>query len=285
MHRELKKPREILKISRGDAVTRRNLFDLIQYSKVEASPYWEGYENIIGNTPQQGINWLGQIPNCTAVLIKTKLGSYDQDGWEDENESLYRYSFKATKGRISYADKANAVLVNQPLNGYPVLLFIESGDQWVYQGDFGVTQLHDSFVVLGRGPVSAVSSEEQLEQEERFSYTEGDRKYVTHLMAERNKAVVNIVKAKQNCPCDICGIRLLELYGVECIEAHHKRPISTYSSSHTVSPSDFALLCPNCHRAVHKYMRSEKHEYPHIRQSMLEKLADALPQPWLKISS
>ena len=271
MNISLKKPRELLILSRGDAVTKRNLFDLVQYSKVDGSPYWDGFENRIGNTPQQGINWLGQNPNCSAVLIKTRPGSYDQDGWIDGNEDLYRYSFKSVKGHISYAEKANAVLINQPKNGYPILLFIESRDQWIYQGDFRVTELHDSFVVLSRGAVSTMLSEEQLWQEAGVSYAEGDRKYVTHLMAERNKEVVSVVKAKQNSACDICGLRIFERYGVECIEAHHKKPMSTYSSSYVVTPSDFALLCPNCHRAVHKYMKVQSGDYIHIKKSISQR--------------
>jgi len=118
MNLKLKKPRDLLILSRGDSVTKGNLFDLIQYSKVDGSPYWDGFENKIGNTPQQGINWLGQNPNCSAVLIKTRPGLYDQDGWIDEGECLYRYSIKSVKGHVSYAEKANAVLINQPANGF-----------------------------------------------------------------------------------------------------------------------------------------------------------------------
>lgn len=271
MNISLKKPRELLALARGDAVTKRNLFDLVQYSKVDGSPYWDGSDNKIGNTPQQGINWLGPNPNCSAVLIKTRLGSYDQDGWIDESEDLYRYSFKSVKGNISYVEKANAVLINQPRNGYPILLFIESRDQWIYQGDFRVAELHDSFVVLSRGTVSTMLSGQPLWQEAGFSYTEGDRKYVTHLMAERNKQVVSVVKSKQNCACDICGLSVFERYGVECIEAHHKKPMSTYSSSYDVTPYDFALLCPNCHRAVHRYMKVQGGDYINIKKSIIER--------------
>jgi putative restriction endonuclease len=271
MNISLRKSREILTLSRGDAVTKRNLFDLIQYSKVEGSQFWDGVENRIGNTPQQGINWIGMNPICIAVLIKTRVGSYDEDGWVEGSEDLYRYSFKSVKGRISYAEKANAVLINQPKIGYPILLFIESRDRWIYQGSFGVTELHDGFVVLSRGAVSTALSEEQLLEEIDVSYIEGDRRYVTHLMAERNKKVVSIVKSKQGAACDICELNFFERYGVECIEAHHKKPISTYCSSYIVAPSDFALLCPSCHRAVHKYMRVYGGNYLDIKKSIVEK--------------
>ncbi|MDT8317192.1 MAG: HNH endonuclease [bacterium] len=61
---------------------------------------------------------------------------------------------------------------------------------------------------------------------------------------------------------------LLSRYGVKCIEAHHKVPISTYSSAYTVQLSDFALLCPNCHKAVHIYMKLEGLEYKKIREKL-----------------
>jgi putative restriction endonuclease len=44
-------------------------------------------------------------------------------------------------------------------------------------------------------------------------------------------------------------------YKVKYIEAHRKKPISTYSSRRRITLSDFALLCPNCHRAVHINMK------------------------------
>lgn len=40
--------------------------------------------------------------------------------------------------------------------------------------------------------------EEQLLEETGVSYTEGDRRYVTHLLAERNMKAVSIVKSKHN---------------------------------------------------------------------------------------
>ena len=61
LHMELKKTLDLFSLSTGDLVTKRNLYDLVQFSKVEASPYWSGTEGIIGNTPQQGINWVGQL--------------------------------------------------------------------------------------------------------------------------------------------------------------------------------------------------------------------------------
>lgn len=54
--------------------------------------------------------------------------------------------------------------------------------------------------------------------------------------------------------CEICGLLPEPTYGHVIVEAHHRLPLSKYAErqkTHT-EPSDFAILCPSCHRAVHK---------------------------------
>lgn len=111
---ELKGTQDLFRLTAGDSVSKRNLFGLIQYSKVPGSDFWSGEELKIGNTPQQGINWVGVPPACRAVILKTRPGSYAEDGWTNEERTAYRYSFKARDGVISHAEKANAVLIHQP---------------------------------------------------------------------------------------------------------------------------------------------------------------------------
>jgi len=38
--------------------------------------------------------------------------------------------------------------------------------------------------------------------------------------------------------------------GLDLIEAHHRIPLS--QGARDTKPEDFAMLCPCCHRAVHK---------------------------------
>jgi putative restriction endonuclease len=258
----LSKPRDLFKLSTGDKVTKRNLFDLIQYSKVKSSPFWNGEEFMIGNTPQQGINWVGQLPAVKALIIKTRPGSYKEDGWSDESKAIYNYSFKARNSNISYEEKANKVLINQPQYLYPILLFAEDLRGWVFEGVFSVSGIEDKYVVLKRG---VLSPEEVVTLQDEKQFQEGDRRYVTHLMAERSKGVVKIIKDSNSWSCEICSLNFNDRYSVMYIEAHHKIPISTYSSRYTVKPEDFALLCPNCHKAVHIYMKTSGMEYDEIK--------------------
>ena len=259
---ELIKPQDIFALSIGDIITKRNLFDLIQFSKVESSSSWAGIEYAIGNTPQQGINWIGELPMLKGVIIKTRPGSYIQDGWVDDKHIIYQYSFKARNGEISFKEKANDVLIKQPQHNYPIFLFSEIKSSWYFEGTFLVTEIEDKFVVLNRSNMNSIEPHSNVDE---IIYSEGDKRYVTHLMVERNKDVVSALKNSTNWVCEICDLNFMELYGVPYIEAHHKIPISSYTSKYIVKQDDLALLCPNCHKAVHIHMKIKDQPYAVIK--------------------
>lgn len=263
---ELKKTQDLFSLKQGEIISKRNLFDLIQYSKVESSPYWSGKEFVIGNTPQQGINWVGDLPFVRAVIIKTRPGSYKDDGWSNEKNESFHYSFKARNESINYKEKANEVLIKQPQYLYPVFLFTESKEEWLFEGEFSVSEIADKFVILQKRDSSIPRV--TIDQCE-VTYQEGERRYVTHLMAERNKAVVSVAKNSGSWICEICKMDFESQYGVKYIEAHHKTPISTYSEKHTIELKDLALLCSNCHKAVHIYMKNSGLEYDEIVKTIV----------------
>ena len=269
---KLSKPQDLFLLSAGDTVAKRNLFDLIQYSKVESSSFWAGEEFVIGNTPQQGINWVGQLPVAKGVIIKTRPGSYKEDGWSDESKTIYRYSFKARNSKISYQEKANQVLISQPQHLYPILLFTECSAGWSFEGSFSVTDLEEKFVLLTRRKGTFY---ETVPNQDDLHFQEGDRRYVTHLMAERNRDIVKALKESSSWVCDICGIDFQRQYGVSYIEAHHKIPMYTYRTHYSITPEDLVPLCPNCHKAVHIYMKKQEIEYKTIRGILLEKFKNA----------
>ncbi|NTI62371.1 restriction endonuclease [Agrobacterium rhizogenes] len=264
----LQKSKDIFQISVGGTVSKRNLFDLIQYSKVEGSPFWAGTDFVIGNTPQQGINWIGMPPHIQGVIIKTRPGSYQHDGWLNDDRHTYRYSFKARNSVISYSELANRVLILQPQFLYPILLFTEVKGGWSFEGQFSVTEIDEMHVTLQRQGTH-VRLEAATEESE---FVEGGLRYVTHLIAERNRAIVSLLKSKMPSVCEICEQDFSSRYGVNYIEAHHKTPISTFTSRRSVTARDFALLCPNCHKAVHIYMKRGNNEYHDIRDRIRSKL-------------
>ena len=125
----------------GSKVAKRNLFDVIQYSKVVGSPFWDGDDYRIGNTPQQGINWIGNLPNLKGVIIKTRDGAYKDDGWKNIEKTFYRYSFKHRNAEVNLSEIANDVLIKQPKYCYPILLFVEVDQYWKYEGSFFISKI------------------------------------------------------------------------------------------------------------------------------------------------
>ena len=98
------------------------------------------------------------------------------------------------------------------------------------------------------------------EIEDAEGYPEGRASFKKHRSYERNPKVIK--KAKSNFwkrhgfyECEACGFRFDKVYGKrghKFIEGHHIKPVSEMKPGATTSPEDIALLCPNCHRMVHK---------------------------------
>lgn len=92
-------------------------------------------------------------------------------------------------------------------------------------------------------------------------FQEGGYRLKTHLVRERNSIVVKEAKRlfKLNHGdrlfCEICGFDFSEKYGKigdGFIEAHHKVELSKIEGEHEVKPSDFAMVCSNCHSMLHR---------------------------------
>jgi putative restriction endonuclease len=88
---------------------------------------------------------------------------------------------------------------------------------------------------------------------------EGAKLLVTHYIYERDKRLSLCAKriARECHPeklleCEICGIIPEKEYKLDLIQADHRTPLNQLNKQTNVMPKDFAMLCPNCHRAVHK---------------------------------
>lgn len=258
-------PSQLLSLTISDIINKQNLSQLIQKSKKDDSENWEGKDWIIKNTPQQGINWIGEHPNIKAVIIKTKDSSYADDGWKNNEKTIYSYSFKAAKGIINFNDSANRVLINQPISNYPILLFTDSSNKWEFQGCFKIIDILEKAVILEKMISFPSLNDKNSDNDDVILYknehTEGKIKYITHMLSERNRKIIDEIKDNSQWVCDICEIKFLDKYGKNYIEAHHKIPIHTFTGEHRILKTDFALLCPNCHKAVHIYLREENLQY------------------------
>jgi hypothetical protein len=87
---------------------------------------------------------------------------------------------------------------------------------------------------------------------------EGVKKLVAHFVRERDAGLARMAKSafaaahEGKLFCLACGVEPLKVYGVEVIEAHHKIPLSKSEEGRDTSHDDFLMLCPSCHRAVHR---------------------------------
>jgi 5-methylcytosine-specific restriction protein A len=87
-------------------------------------------------------------------------------------------------------------------------------------------------------------------------FFEDVRKRRYHARIERNGALVRQVKKVRGYECEVCSFNFKKVYGDlgdEFIEAHHLTPISSLTGRVGLDPmKDFAVLCPNCHRMIHR---------------------------------
>ena len=93
-------------------------------------------------------------------------------------------------------------------------------------------------------PTFSFSSEGEIQKHERWERTRCSR--ISSVVKQRE------LKRFGRLSCHACGLQPTLRYGVEVIEAHHRKPLSECQASRVPDPVDFDLLCPSCHRAIHR---------------------------------
>lgn len=83
------------------------------------------------------------------------------------------------------------------------------------------------------------------------------KKFRQHWRVEHNSKLSRAAKKVHGYQCQACGFNFENVYGRigrEFIEAHHLVPISLFKGQiEKLDPKmDFAVLCSNCHRMIHK---------------------------------
>lgn len=84
------------------------------------------------------------------------------------------------------------------------------------------------------------------------------KRYRQHRSIERQSSHSRKVKKIQGTQCKGCELELADLYGPiakDMIDAHHLVPLSSLNNGEVVRldpKKDFAVLCPNCHRVIHR---------------------------------
>jgi 5-methylcytosine-specific restriction protein A len=99
---------------------------------------------------------------------------------------------------------------------------------------------------------------------------EGRRMLHVHIGAERSRknrqAILALHRSRGPIACEACLKVIATVYGAdhaEVVDVHHLRPLAHGVQS--PSPSDFAVLCPTCHRVVH-FRREEPMPLSELRK-------------------
>ncbi|GAA4648406.1 hypothetical protein GCM10023116_06750 [Kistimonas scapharcae] len=92
---------------------------------------------------------------------------------------------------------------------------------------------------------------------DEYETDESKTRLRTHKVRERDSLLVKkakdrFVKEHGALFCEVCGYDFLPKYGFSYAEAHHKKPLNKIKAGEKTKESDLAIVCANCHRAVHR---------------------------------
>ena len=140
--------------------------------------------------------------------------------------------------------------------------------------DFYSDVLNDGAKYPGRYPVAdseindaiwnlddpAISYEElDKKKKSKMELSEGERKLYSHYHRERSsylrpQVIAATIKKYGRLKCDCC-CTCGDLYEGSCrervFEVHHEIPLADYDGKRITDLAEVALLCANCHRAIH----------------------------------
>lgn len=214
---------------------------------------------------------------CRVLALTTRLTEDTEDSkrsvWWNYKFSNMHFAFKSLEGKIlkgvlfGRSDNKGAESnpgVQAGIRDYSLDYFLNDFDRCVTMARTALDKpLPDDIEEAVFGSTTGNPAKSYLTQDEADSIEkhspEGVRKLRQHWYLERDSSLPR--KAKEafiilhgELFCEACGIRPVATYGHPLVDAHHKLPLSKYAENGKMNtgPSDFSILCPNCHRAVHK---------------------------------
>ena len=110
----------------------------------------------------------------------------------------------------------------------------------------------------GDGTQEFPGDAEALQDAQERSGNEGRRRLSHHFRVERDGALPRAAKEdfrrrhNGRLAWEACGLEPMRQYGLELMEAHHRTPLSQFEGLRETRIEDFQMLCPTCHRAIHR---------------------------------
>jgi len=104
-----------------------------------------------------------------------------------------------------------------------------------------------------------LSDSDDFEVDE-YGNNEGRILYRIHRIRERKAGlkkdyIAKYLKTHKALECELCGLKPEKDYGdlgTSLLELHHKTPLNKLTEERSTQLDDVMLVCPNCHRALHK---------------------------------
>ena len=148
-------------------------------------------------------------------------------------------------------------------NGHDAFKAVRRFDNLVFRQITHKPELMQALIGLTKGLINANSSQSGENAPQDLEYREGGKVLQTHLRTERDAKAAKLAKelARKRSKtgdivCETCGtVPKKEYAGLDLIEAHHRIPLAR--GARETKPEDFAMLCPCCHRAVHKLINAD----------------------------
>jgi hypothetical protein len=125
--------------------------------------------------------------------------------------------------------------------------------------EFEIRRLAGLFAgAIGDGDISFDFAHTVLDDVQESGFQEGNKIKKTHLTIERNtKLRREFFLARPTSICDVCAIDTRQTYPwtERVIDLHHLLPLSSGTRVEAAGTTfdDLVPVCPNCHRAVHRF--------------------------------
>lgn len=147
-----------------------------------------------------------------------------------------------------------------------------------YTAYLGQADLFESERGSGTWRFRSTEKDNEAFRLEASEYKGQEGRMEVHFRMERKRDAKLVRLFKQSlseCRCEACATNLEEVYGslaIDFIEAHHRVPIAELAEDHESAIADFAALCPNCHRILH---RNANLSVESLRQFLFERSPQA----------
>lgn len=108
--------------------------------------------------------------------------------------------------------------------------------------------------------IAAAQTDSLPDPEDEYVAKEGGRLLIEHWRIERDRRIIErkkgaVLRAKGCLRCEICDFDFADRFGSRgCgfCEVHHLQPLCELDSGARTRLQDLAIVCPNCHRMLHR---------------------------------